>query len=59
MLVQGSPVGIILGTFVALEPALGQSLSVLGVGVVVKLFEIFVLEENQQDQNKKFSKLQN
>jgi hypothetical protein len=44
MLIEGSPVWVILGTFVALEPGLRQRLGVLGVRVVVKLLEVFILK---------------
>ena len=44
MLVQGSPVRVILGALVALEPGLGQGIAVFSVGVVVELFQVLVLQ---------------
>ena len=46
MLIEDSPVGVKLGALVALKPGLGHLVSVLGVGVVVKMFQIFILKKN-------------
>jgi hypothetical protein len=47
VLVQDPPIRVKLGALVTLEPALADDVAVLGVRVVVKLFEIFVLEKNE------------
>ena len=46
MLIEDSPVGVKLGALVALKPGLGHLVGVLGVGVVVKMFQIFILKKN-------------
>ena len=51
MLVKDSPIGVKLGALVALEPGLGHLVGVLGVGVVVKMFQIFILGKNMKDQH--------
>ena len=43
MLIEDSPVRIELGALVALEPSLTHLVRVFGVGVIVKVIQIFVL----------------